>query len=712
MKLLATLLLFVTTHLWALQEDHAKLAVDVLEESESFLALTVQHEKDWHTYWKNPGDAGIATQFKFKLDDKEMSLEPLEWPAPYRYIEAGDILTYGYAGDPTFFFKLPRDLKGNLTITAQWLICKDICIPGGQNAELLFESDSNIVIKSPRSGLSISDLRERINQIPELDAWPEDMEIYLSKNGEKTLRLDYIVKNYPANLINPKRNLLTPFLSPPFGFKRESLGYDKDEKAIVGSFSIDWDGDYQEPQYPLPEDGKFVPPLKIKFLYATAFGETKVIEKTFESFSPTSAGLEENFNRLTPIGEAPIGEIQKAGETQSLSLMFLFAFLGGLILNLMPCVLPVISIKLFGLIKYQAQSKRRILLHNISYSAGVISTFMLLAAILVFIKKSGESVGWGFQLQSPLFVLFMVGLLFIMSLNLFGLFEFVTPGGRVLGNTQQKDGFTGDFFTGVLSTILSTPCSAPFLGTALAFAFTGSTVMIFLMFFFIGLGLAFPFLLTGIFPALISFIPKPGVWMEKLKYFLGLTMLLTVAWLTDVFFNLVDPLIWMWPVLLFFITLFFAFWFRNKISKNWGLNLLFFLLPFALMLNAIKTFELKPTDKTQTLSSENEWTAWSPQMQAAKIGSWVFIDFTAAWCLTCKVNKKLVLDTEAFKKLATEKNIVLLRGDWTQRDDVITNFLKSYNIVGVPAYFIQKPDGEVISLGETISIGKIKDLID
>jgi thiol:disulfide interchange protein len=130
------------------------------------------------------------------------------------------------------------------------------------------------------------------------------------------------------------------------------------------------------------------------------------------------------------------------------------------------------------------------------------------------------------------------------------------------------------------------------------------------------------------------------------------------------------------------------------------------------MLNAIKTFELKPTDKTQTLSSENEWTAWSPQMQAAKIGSWVFIDFTAAWCLTCKVNKKLVLDTEAFKKLATEKNIVLLRGDWTQRDDVITNFLKSYNIVGVPAYFIQKPDGEVISLGETISIGKIKDLID
>jgi thiol:disulfide interchange protein DsbD len=329
--------------------------------------------------------------------------------------------------------------------------------------------------------------------------------------------------------------------------------------------------------------------------------------------------------------------------------------------------------------------------------------------MIVLVKSSGEAVGWGFQLQSPLFVLVMVAILFIMSLNLFGLFEFITPGGKSLGSAQIKDGFSGDFFSGVLSTILSTPCSAPFLGTALAFAFTGSPVLIFLIFTFVGIGLAFPFLLTGLFPALISFLPRPGAWMEKLKYFLGLTMLVTVAWLSDVFLNLVDPAIWLWPLAIFFITIFFAFFFRAKISKNPGLNALFFLLPFALIIGAFKTFPAKPADRMNQVLSETLWQPFSPEVLKSHLGKIVFIDFTAAWCLTCKVNKKLVLDTDEFKAYTAEKGIVLMRGDWTQRDDVITNFLKSYNIVGVPAYFIQKPDGTIIPLGETISLGKLKE---
>ena len=283
--------------------------------------------------------------------------------------------------------------------------------------------------------------------------------------------------------------------------------------------------------------------------------------------------------------------------------------------------------------------------------------------------------------------------------------------GTILGNTKTNEGFSGDFFSGVLSTILSTPCSAPFLGTALAFAFTSSSWLIFLMFIFIGLGLAFPFLVTGIFPQLITFLPRPGVWMEKLKYFLGLTMLLTVAWLTDVFMNLVDPTIWIWPVTLFFITLFFGFWFRAKISKNMGLNFLFFVIPLAIVLTSIKTLDLKPQDRSKQTLSENAWMNWSPELMESKKGSWVFIDFTAAWCLTCKVNKKLVLDTGEFQKFAQDNNIVLMRGDWTQRDDVITNFLSNYEIVGVPAYFLQTPEGEVISLGETITLGKLRSKI-
>lgn len=706
--MLSLLIAFIFSSLTlAAQVDHALLATDVLFGSERYLALTVQHEKGWHTYWKNPGDAGIATQFKFKQGTNELTLEALEWPAPHRYIEAGDILTYGYADDPTYFFKLPKSIVGNLAIRAQWLICKDICIPGEQSAEIMIHSHDDITIKTARSGLSDQELRERMDQLPTPAEWPRELELYVSKDGEKSLRFDYFLKGATKDLIREDSNLLTPFLAPPFGFKREVVKYDETENSIVGKYSVDWDGSYQEPEYPLPSDGKFSPPIEVKFLFTNAEKKTVILTKMIESFSMSSAGLEENFLQSGATGPLK----SKSKEEKNIFLMLLFAFIGGLILNLMPCVLPVISLKLFGLIKYQELPRSKILKHNLIYSLGVISTFLVLAGLLVFIKSSGESVGWGFQLQSPLFVLTMVGFLFILSLNLFGLFEFRTPGGTILGNTKTNEGFAGDFFSGVLSTILSTPCSAPFLGTALAFAFTSSSWLIFLMFIFIGLGLAFPFLVTGAFPQLITFLPRPGVWMEKLKYFLGLTMLLTVAWLTDVFMNLVDPTLWMWPVTLFFITLFFGFWFRAKISKNMGLDFLFFVIPLAIVLTSIKTLDLKPLDRSKQRLDENSWMNWSPELMQSKKGDWVFIDFTAAWCLTCKVNKKLVLDTGEFQKFAQDNKVVLMRGDWTQRDDVITNFLGKYEIVGVPAYFIQTPEGEVISLGETITLGKLRSTI-
>ena len=684
--------------------DYAVLATDVLFGEERVLALTVQHEKDWHTYWKNPGDAGIATQFKFKQGSSEVTLESLEWPAPHRYIEAGDILTFGYAGDPTFFFKLPKTITGQLDITAQWLICKDICIPGGQSSQMMIHGADDITIKTTRSRLSEEELRQRLENLPQPAPWPSELELYVSKDGEKSLRLDFYLRQSSKEVIKEDSNLLTPFLAPPFTYKREFLKYDEKEQSVVGKYSVDWDGEYQEPEYPLPSDGKFNPAIDVKFLYTTAEGKHLIISKKIESFSLSSAGLEEQFQALA----APLAQGEPAKAEKNIFLMLLFAFLGGLILNLMPCVLPVISLKLFGLIKYQDLPRAKVLRHNLVYSLGVVSTFLVLAGILVFIKSGGEAVGWGFQLQSPLFVLAMVAFLFILSLNLFGLFEFRTPGGTVLGNAKTSEGFAGDFFSGVLSTILSTPCSAPFLGTALAFAFTSHSSLIFLMFTFIGLGLAFPFLLTGAFPQLINFLPRPGIWMEKLKYFLGLTMLLTVAWLTDVFMNLVDPSLWVWPVTLFFITLFFGFWFRAKISKNMGLNLLFFLIPFAIVLSAIKTLDLKPQDRSQSQVGDAQWMNWSPDLMQSKKGEWVFIDFTAAWCLTCKVNKKLVLDTGEFKKFAQDNKITLMRGDWTQRDDVITKFLGKYEIVGVPAYFLQTPEGEVISLGETITLGKIR----
>ncbi len=679
------------------REDHASLASNVIEkDGKRLLALTIKHEPGWHTYWKNPGDAGIATSFKFERGGKPVELEALEWPAPERKIEAGDILTYGYVGDKTFFFRLPWEPTG-LKAKVEWLICKDVCIPGGATLDDVLS----------RSALDQGELERRLAALPQLRPWPAGVEIYLSRDGDKKLRLDYKAAGHALAKHDRHRNLLTPFLAPPFGFKREELRHDPKEDKLVGKVAVEWDGEYQEPPRPLPSNGVFTPPAKMRFLYQAPDGTDWVIEKEFSNFSLTSAGLEEYFKGLSPLDGASKTSAPSATGPKQVAFMLLLAFLGGLILNLMPCVLPVISLKLFGLIKYQAVPRSQLLWHNLAYSAGVVSSFLVLALAVVAVKASGEAVGWGFQLQSPVFVLTMVAVLFTLALNLFGLFEFATPGGRLLGGQRFNEGVAGDFFTGVLSTILSTPCSAPFLGTALTFAFTGSVATILLTFAFVGLGLSSPFLLTGAFPGLISFIPRPGAWMEKLKYFLGLSMLLTVAWLVDVFLSLVDPGVWFWPLALILIALFFAFFFQARVSKNRVLALAFFLLPVGLLVGAVRTIPLTPPDRSSVAAPTDAWEAWSPATLEASKGQWVFIDFTAEWCLTCKVNKKLVLDTEAFRNLASAKGIKLLRADWTHRDDAITRFLEAQGVVGVPAYFLQKPDGSLLALGETISVGKV-----
>ena len=515
-----------------------------------------------------------------------------------------------------------------------------------------------------------------------------------------------LYRNIKDPTLPQELNFLTGFPQAPWGFKRESL-YFKDG-VLFGRTEIEWDGEYQEPPVELPKDGQFKSPYQLQFLLnAPGMKKPEVITLKIENFSVASPALNEFYKSMPPLA----GKMtSSAGEktTGNIFKFLLFAFLGGLILNLMPCVLPVISLKLFGLIKHQNLPQNKLLKHNLTYTAGVLSTLISFGIIVAGIKSSGEEIGWGFQLQSPGFLLVMMILIFILSLNLFGLFEFKTPGGSKLGSTELSEGFTGDFLSGVLTTILSTPCSAPFLGTALAFAFTTSTLNIFLIFIFIGLGLSFPFLMTAIFPSSLHILPKPGAWMEKLKYFLGLTLLLTVIWLYDVYLSLVNAETMTFIVNLVLILWFFAFFSARKIFPNSKLRFFIFLLPITFSVNAIKNLELKPVSQNQKTETPERWESWSEEKLNAKKGQLVFVDFTAEWCLTCKVNKKLVLDTDAFLELSKKYNINLMRADWTKRDDNITQFLKRYNIVGVPAYFIQKPSGEIISLGETITIGKIE----
>ena len=376
----------------------------------------------------------------------------------------------------------------------------------------------------------------------------------------------------------------------------------------------------------------------------------------------------------------------------------------------MPCVLPVISLKLFSLIKNPQATSKQLLVHNAAYTLGVLLCFLSLATAVTLIKSSGQYAGWGFQLQSPLFVGSMVLSLFLFALNLFGLFEFRLPGGGWSSNLAAKEGLLGDMLSGVFATILSTPCSAPFLGTALTFAFSSSTAMIFLIFLCIGLGLSTPFLLLAVFPRSLRLLPRPGRWMEQLKKFLGLTLLLTMIWLYDVFLSLIDSTQPALILNLTLISLFFALYFHHRMGRRPWLKILFYLVPvmlFIFFLDHQPATDLESEKQSGQQHSNLSWQPWSEQAMQQLRGQWVFIDFTAQWCFTCKVNEKLVLETSGFRQLVQSKGIKLLLADWTKRDAAIASFLQRHGYVGVPVYFIQKPDGQLISLGEIITLQEI-----
>lgn len=683
------LLLFSTL---AFSSEHATFS---LQRWNDKLVLTIDHDKGWHTYWKNPGDAGIASSFKFYKGSSEVSLKAYEWPTPELFIEAGDIHTVGYGDTQHFFFE---NTKGHIKAVVNVLICKDLCIPG--SATLLLSEKETFTSSRKAKPFPYRELENAFKNLPAKKELPQEFEYYLTKTpGKNELVLHYSLINRPTLDLPRRLSLLTSFPHQPFTFKRESL-YLKDN-VIYGKTTIDWDGEYLEPPQELPEDGKFKTPHKIDFLFNNPQSEkVEIVELKLSDFSAGTEALDQfyaDLEKSTPENSPT--------STSSIMAYIVFAFLGGLILNLMPCVLPVISLKLFSLIKYQESSQKKLLKHNFFFTLGVLSTFMALAAIVVALKVGGEEIGWGFQLQSPAFVLFMMILLFIMTLNLFGLFEFKTPGGSKLGSAQTKEGILGDFFTGVLTTILSTPCSAPFLGTALTFAFTTNYYTVFLIFLFIGLGLSFPFIMTSLFPASLKFLPRPGLWMEKLKYILGLSLLITTIWLYDVFVSLVEFDLISWRVNLLFALWFFLFFMYQKIKNRFVIGAII-LLTLGSTFVAFKDIKLRT--HTPFAQAASKWTPWSEAKLSELKGELVFMDFTAEWCLTCKVNKKLVLDTNAFEALAQKYNVKLLRADWTKRDDHITQFLRRHNVVGVPAYFVQKKDGSIVHLGETISISKIE----
>ena len=398
----------------------------------------------------------------------------------------------------------------------------------------------------------------------------------------------------------------------------------------------------------------------------------------------------------------------KTKSNKSFLTYLFFAFLGGIILNCMPCVFPVISLKILDFSSQAGQSRKKLLSHGGFFSAGILSSMWALALILVFLNQIGNQLGWGFQLQSPLFLGFIIFLLFALSLNLFGLFEF----GLFLTNLEnssnliEKKGGKSSFFSGLLTTLVATPCSGPFLGSVIGFALQQPALHLFIIFTFFGIGIAFPYLILCAFPQWLTKLPPPGKWMLTLKQFLGFPMLASALFFLRAYYSLVGSkglFLILWGLLLFALVL----WiynrycsYSNKKSTYFIGLILSIILSLGTLFLLAKSIKQSPQNFTQKTSSQDKWQKWTPQKLEAlkKQKRIIWVDFTADWCITCQYNKKRLFsspEAKSVENIIKKYNIALLRADWTRKNQSITKFLREkLQRSSVPVNVIYSPYSE------------------
>ena len=631
------------------------------------VGLLLRMAPGWHTYWKFPGDAGIPTEIKWKLPPGWAAGE-IQWPTPLRLVEPGDIEIYGYHDEVLLMQEITPpasipDATVTLAADANWLVCEKICIPGGTALRL----------ELPFGGTGASanaELFARVERsLPQ--PWPTEAAKADWTRAGSTLVLKVrsrVLASQPSVEFHPL---------PP-------------ENVVVGHPTAERDSDGVTIRIPIETTDQNVSGIP----GVVVFGAT-----------PDSS--DRNAWLLAASGAVPMAKaIQPVNDAATVAKFLLFGFLGGLILNLMPCVLPVISLKIFGFIQHAGQSRRRILRSGLSFAAGIFVWFIGLALLLIVLKNAGHPITWAFQFTNPYFVLAMSIVALVFALNLFGVFEISLPQSAsrgVLGWTS-REGDAGSFFQGVFATILATPCTAPFLGTALGFAFTKSAWLILLMFVAIAAGMSAPYLLLSAQPAWLKFLPKPGAWMEHVKQLMGFLLLATLLFLLSVLGAQRGLAAVIWASC-FLLIISIACWMKGAFMTplaspaRRGLVLVLMLvlvIGSGSYLIGAKFAEAKL--QPATAQADGDWQIFTPQKLEAELanGSAVFIDFTAAWCVTCKFNEATVLETAAVRGAFQRRGIVKFKADWTNADPEITKVLRQFGRPGVPLYVLY-PAGKSVA---------------
>ena len=629
------------------------------------VAIRLEHDAHWHTYWLNPG-TGYPTSIAWQLPPGWTAGE-IQWPSPRIIRDSkGNITGNGYEGVTYLPITLtpPVDLKPgeSVALSAQvdWLMCADVCIPGDARVALTLPIRAEP--PTPATGHG-AEAAASLHSLPDtVPGW----EISATRSGAlTTLRLtagaEAPVKD-PANL----------WFFAADGF----IQYDKPQnvrRGAAGEILLD---------LPISDSAD-----------QTIARLTGVLTS---SGSWLAGGALPGLRIDVPLVAAaipPSALSANAAPAASTSLLgtLALAFVGGLILNLMPCVFPVLGIKILGFVNQSGNDRRLITLHGVAFTVGVLLSFWALAGALAVLRAGGDQLGWGFQLQSPAFVFGLAAVMLVFALSMSGVFEFGLGATGVGANLQMKDGYSGSFFTGVLATIVATPCSAPFLAPALGAALALPTAESFVVFTTIALGLSVPYLLLSIFPQAVKVLPRPGAWMETFKQAMAFPLYATVGYLVWVLAGQTTES-GLLMTLLGLTVIAMAAWLygRYHAPGSTGGRMRFGLIG-GLALLTVGVWLGWPRAAAPT---DLVWEAWSPERvtELRAQGRTVYVDFTARWCATCQTNKKVVFSSAEVLATFADRNVVALKADWTNQDARITAELAKWNRSAIPFNLIYRAD--------------------
>ncbi len=660
-----------------LPKVHARLVSDrdgVRPGGTFTVALEEDIRSGWHTYWFNPGDAGAPTDIKWDLPPG-WKAGAIQWPYPIR-IPVGPLMDYGYEGKVWLLVDLtaPADAKPGQVILkalAQYLVCREVCIPEDASLELPVVIDPQAGGASPVSAADFAAARAKI---PAASPWPmhyalgRDLRFYIQAPALAGAARPTEVRFYPA-----QPGLVADAAPQSFGFAKDGV-----------------------------------------VMRLTPGGKLARLKSLTGVVVLTSA---DNSVQALEVKAAPgIVPEAKTGGDLSLWLALAFAALGGLILNIMPCVLPVLAMKALALAGHAGADRRHARLESFSYSIGAVISFVAFGLVIVALRAGGAAIGWGFQLQEPIVVVLLALLMFAVGLNLSGVFE-VQP--IAVGDAlARKGGLVGAFFTGVLAVAVAAPCTAPFMATAIGYGFTQSPLVVVAVFTALGLGFALPFLLLGLWPAMHRILPKPGPWMVRLKKLLAIPMYAAAAWLIWVLAQQVDRTALIASLAAMAgaavaLTIWGALPMRSKPVRIAGtIVALLSLAGTAYALSyVVAARPPAPVAVTAYAGMKSEPYTAARLDALRKANRPVFVDATASWCITCLVNEEAALSRPAVHTAFKDRKVALLVADWTNRNPEITTLLEAHGRSGVPLYLYYAPGSaepkilpQILTEGEVLKV--------